>query len=172
MRFCIDTYAIRRFLICAFALSSFSCASVAHGGNHLETVVKNLYAQRGNDVPVQEASISVLGKYFRPDLARALVRDRQCVEASNEICRIDFHVLFDSQDPDFEAPLVIERTSSPDKVLVCFGSTTVDRRCISYLGRRFAGHVRIADVIYASGGSLRAILGLPPVTQSRVRVAP
>ena len=172
MRFSIVTLAIRRFLIYAFALSSLGCASVAHAGNHLEMVVRNLYAQRGNDVPVQEASIAVLEKYFRPDLARALVQDRKCVEASKEICRIDFHVLFDSQDPDFKAPLVIERTLSPGKVRACFGSTTVDRRCISYLGRRFAGQVRVADVIYASGGSLRAILGLPPLEQSRVSVAP
>jgi hypothetical protein len=163
--------AIRRFLICAFLAVSSGCASAAEGGNDLETVVKNLYAQRKNDAPVQEASIAVLEKYFRPELARALVHDRQCAEASKEICRIDFDVLFDSQDPDYEASLAIERTSSSRRVQVCLGSPALDRRCISYLGRSSAGRVRITDIVYASGSSLRAILGLFPLEDAKENTA-
>lgn len=172
MQLSIGMPAIRLFLIVASVLASSSCASAAEGGNDLEMVVKNLYAQRGNDAPVQKASIAVLETYFRPELARALVHDRQCAAASKEICRIDFDVLFDSQDPDYQAPLAIARTSSSRRVQVCFGSTALDRRCISYLGRSSAGRVRIADITYASGSSLRAVLGLSPLEHAREHTKP
>jgi hypothetical protein len=54
--------AIRRFLICAFLAVSSGCASAAEGGNDLETVVKNLYAQRKNDAPVQEFLKNISGQ--------------------------------------------------------------------------------------------------------------
>ncbi|WP_210283284.1 hypothetical protein [Massilia sp. Dwa41.01b] len=134
--------------------------------------MKNLYAEHRNDEPVQKASVAILEKYFRPDLARALVRDRQCAEASKEVCRIDFDVLYDSQDPDYKAPLSIRRTSSSRRVQMCLESTAPERRCISYLGYSSAGRVRVADIIYASGSSLRAILGLSPLEHAGANTAP
>lgn len=69
-------------------------------------------------VPLRFASLSSLRKVFVDDLALAIRKDAECARIERGICLLDFHILFDSQDP-----VARELTVHPQSELrasVCF----------------------------------------------------
>jgi hypothetical protein len=106
---------------------------------------------------VTEQSRAVLGKYFDAPLVALLVKERQCVIKTQEICNLDFDLLYASQDPD-AVDLSIEATAA-NKVIVSFRYPSNEERItIQYLLALARNGPRIADVIYANDTSLRKLL--------------
>ena len=61
-----------------------------------------VFAQNGQENPVLgdplvDQPVSILRKYFDPDLAKLLVKDAQCA-SSGQVCKLDFDPIFASQD--------------------------------------------------------------------------
>jgi hypothetical protein len=99
----------------------------------------------GDDLSHQ--SKSTLEKYFAPALANLLVKDAACQKRFQDICNLDFDLLFDSQDPrvtDLDVS-----TTSPGKVSVVY-KDPVDGKAtrIDFDVARVAGIWKITDVVY------------------------
>jgi hypothetical protein len=99
----------------------------------------------GDDLSHQNKS--TLEKYFAPTLADLLVKDAVCQVRSRGICKLDFDLLFDSQDPrvtDLEVT-----TTSPGRVSVVYKDPVNDKTTrIDFEVARVAGSWRIMDVVY------------------------
>jgi len=117
-------------------------------------------------VPLARASKNELFEIFAPDLALAIWNDSQCAEKRGEICVLDFDVLFDSQDPSAR-DLVIEPGKQAAEAQVCFKDATDARRCLTFNGVTINGKIRIADIRYPGGQSLRQMLRLPAMRAVR-----
>lgn len=102
---------------------------------------------------------SELSKYFATDLAKLIADDAACQTRSRELCRLDFDILFDSQDPR-----VVDLRISPgpsNTVAVTFKDPVTDEATlISYSVVRAGNMWRISDVAYKGAGrkTLRALL--------------
>jgi hypothetical protein len=111
----------------------------------------------GEDIAHQGQA--VLERYFSRELAGQLNQDAECQQRERGICRLDFDILFDSQDPavaDLEVQLLAR-----GKVQVRFanpknGEATV----ILFLAAPTDGQWRITDVLYGARGerSLKRLL--------------
>lgn len=102
---------------------------------------------------------AVLARYFSPDLAKLLIRDAACQAKERGICRLDFDILFDTQDPVVTDLSV--NTLALGKVQIQFKDPTSDEiTTIAFLVEKNAGQWRIADILYGSKGerSLKGIL--------------
>ncbi|WP_342118390.1 DUF3828 domain-containing protein [Pseudoduganella sp. OTU4001] len=146
-----------------FLLTSSGFASAAPAG--AEVVVARLYKDFGwqafaiqNELfenGVAQQGKDVLGRYFDPELARLIRDDAACQSKERGICRLDFDILFDSQDPvvtDLELSLLAAgRVQVRFKNPVSGEATTIEYR----LARG-----RIVDVLYGPQGarSLKRIL--------------
>lgn len=117
-------------------------------------------------VPLAKASRKELSEVFAPDLALAIWNDSRCAEKRGEICVLDFDVLFDSQDPTAR-DLVIEPGKQAAEAQVCFKDAADARRCLTFNGVAINGAIRIADIRYAGGQSLRQMLRLPTLRATR-----
>lgn len=99
----------------------------------------------GDDLSHQNKS--TLEKYFAPALVDLLVKDAVCQVKSQGICKLDFDLLFDSQDPrvtDLEVT-----TTSPGRVSVVYKDPVDDKTTrIDFEVARVAGRWRIMDVVY------------------------
>jgi hypothetical protein len=103
-----------------------------------------------------------LMRYFSPELAELLVKDRACQRKEQGICRLDFDILFDSQDPvvtDLDVKM-----GSAGKVRVSFknlvnGQTTNIQFVVAHSG----GKPKIVDVLYGAKAdrSLKRLLQGP-----------
>jgi hypothetical protein len=99
----------------------------------------------GDDLSHQNKS--TLEKYFAPALADLLVKDAACRKRLQDICNLDFDLLFDSQDPrvtDLDVS-----TTSPGKVSVVY-KDPVDGKAtrIDFDVARVAGSWKITDIVY------------------------
>lgn len=89
----------------------------------------------------------VLARYFSAQLVELLSKDAACQEKQRGICRLDFDILFDSQDPvvtdlDVQVP-------APGKVQVCFKNpVNGETKAIDFMVSQAAGQWRIVDVLY------------------------
>lgn len=106
---------------------------------------------------VTEQSRAVLGKYFDASLVALLLKERRCVTKTQEICNLDFDLLYASQDPD-AADLSI-KAAATNKVVVSFRyPSNGERITIQYLFAPTRNGPRITDVIYPDNTSLRKLL--------------
>jgi hypothetical protein len=117
-------------------------------------------------VPLARASRKELSEVFAADLALAIWNDSQCAEKRGEICVLDFDVLFDSQDPSAR-DLVIEPGKQVAEARVCFKDAADARRCVTFSGASINGAIRITDIRYPGGQSLRQLLRLPAMQTGR-----
>lgn len=102
----------------------------------------------------------VLLRYFTPRVAGALVADAGCTARTHEVCRLDFAPLWDSQDPQAD-DVAIESGPGADRVTVRVRRpATRDPLRMQYRLARVGAGWRIADIVYADGRSLRALLGV------------
>lgn len=100
-----------------------------------------------------------LEKYFSSEIASLIVRDRECAERLHEICRINFSILWDSQDSG-AYDIKIKDGRAPDTVLVSYiyPGTGEEIQLTYWVTREAGGEVKIADIRYRGGSSLRDIL--------------
>lgn len=100
-----------------------------------------------------------LEKYFAPDLARSLADDFACQARTRGVCKLDFDLLFDSQDPRV-SDLDLERVSA-GVVRVRFKDPVTEATTrIEFKLAVVGGKWRIRDVAYATANrsSLKAVL--------------
>jgi len=100
----------------------------------------------------------MLQHYFEPQLAQLFVDDRKCIARTHGICNLDFDPIFDTQDNSGATELTV----SPDvqgKVTVSIayprGREPVT---IIYTVKRTPAGLRIFDIEYPTGPSLRTLL--------------
>lgn len=108
--------------------------------------------------PLVDQPRTVLERYFSKDLAGLILGDRHCRMRTREICKIDFSPLWASQDPGASG-LRVAPGATADLVQVSFtypGDSS--KIAITYQLLHSKSGWRIADVLYAGGGSLRALL--------------
>lgn len=140
------------------AVIFFAAPAVAAPAGAATEVVARLYKDFGwqafatNEVfgeGLEHQGKEALMRYFSPELAELLVKDRACQRREQGICRLDFDILFDSQDPvvtDLDV-----KPGSAGKVRVSFknpvnGQTTN----IEFVVARSAGKLKIVDVLYGA----------------------
>lgn len=88
----------------------------------------------------------VLLRYLTPSLAELLLRDRQCVKTTHDICRLDFAPLWGNQDPIGAGVKVLPGAAS-DTVIVRlrYPSSTTQ---LTYHLKHIAVGWRIRDISY------------------------
>jgi hypothetical protein len=108
------------------------------------------------------ASKTKLENYFAPKLANLLVEDSACAIKNHEICKLDFDLLFDSQDPRV-TDLTVERLA-PGRVQVQFNDPVTDKKTlIEFRLALVSGKWRIIDILYGKHPqeSLTSVLSRP-----------
>lgn len=154
-------------LACLFAVCGV--LSAAPPSDSLEPVVR-LYRDfawtamieepPGGDVFLEQPD-TALRRYLSPELAALLRRDRDCAARTQEVCRLDFDPLWDSQDPAATA-LRIVAGDTPEIVRVSYAYPGSNERVeLRYSVVLVGGQWRIDDIHYANGSSLRKILEQP-----------
>jgi hypothetical protein len=116
-------------------------------------------APRNDSLPFIEQPRPVLERYLEAGLAGLLLADRECVRRTKEICRINSHPLFDSQDPA-ATDLEVGAPDAGNIVRVRFrypgsGARVEIRHVVEFT----ASGWRIRDIRYEEGASLRERLG-------------
>ena len=105
---------------------------------------------------------ATLSQYFDPTLTRLLADDAACQRRKQEICHLDFDILFDSQDPrvtDLTIAVVSHNT-----VEVRYKDPVSDAETlITFTVSKHAQGWRISEVSYAKQGNktLRKLLARP-----------
>jgi hypothetical protein len=121
-------------VVAALLLATLPVVRAANGmradGDAFERLVSTVYqryawvAVFGIDPigaePLANASQDELRSIFAPELANAIWSDAQCSEEQGEICRLDFDILFDAQDPSGASDLEVKFDVASNDVLVCF----------------------------------------------------
>jgi hypothetical protein len=103
----------------------------------------------------------VLAKYLDPELVSLLVKDRMCA-AKAGLCKLDFLPLWDAQDVG-ATELKVLATADPKIVVVQFKYPSAnEQRKLRFEMRQTAAGLRIHDIKYQGGTSLRQILGGKP----------
>lgn len=111
----------------------------------------------GKDLAHQDKS--TLNKYFAPALTGLLLEDAACQARQQGICKVDFDLLFDSQDPrvtDLDIAAV-----GPGRVSVVFKDPVSDEATrLDFEVTKTAGTWRISDIVYKKPGavSLKKVL--------------
>jgi hypothetical protein len=100
----------------------------------------------------------VLLSYLTPELTDLLLKDRECVDRTEEMCKLGFAPLWDSQDPA-GVTVNISPTASKEKVMVQLRYVSAPRTLIYHLMLTTAGW-RIQNISYENDRtSLAKILG-------------
>lgn len=100
-----------------------------------------------------------LARYFDDSLVKLFLNDRACEEKGQGICRLDFDVIWDSQDPAGANAVNVTATKDSNVVAVAFrrgsnGETTKLRYSVV---RTKAGW-RIRNIAYEDRDTLRRLL--------------
>jgi hypothetical protein len=102
---------------------------------------------------------AVLLRYLVPELATLLLKDRECASRSSAICRLDFAPLWDSQDPEVADVSFTLLPRRPKSVVAHLRANGRRATTIVYQMQATKAGWRIADIQFADGRSLRALLG-------------
>lgn len=153
-------------VVCLTAVVTITSSYAAAPPPGADAVVARLYKDfaweaKSNDTEktgLIDQPKSVLSSYFDETMTRLILEDRACSARTNEICRLDFPPIWDSQDPA-AAGLKVSATKDPSIVQVTFrnpvgGEVTT----LSYEMTKTAAGWRIHDIKYKSHQSLLAIL--------------
>jgi hypothetical protein len=162
----------RRWFLLLMALVSLTCVTRA---NDLEprvahvTALYKRYAWElidwdGPTRPLAAQSRRELERWFTLELAYAIAADHRCVELSHEICKLDFAILWGSQDPDVTEVQVRSLDPATVRVLLKASGRSASAPTVHVDARmvRTAQGWRIADLAYSdSGVSLKQLLTAP-----------
>lgn len=168
-------------VVAALLLATLPIVRAANGmradGDAFEKLVSTVYqryawvAVFGIDPvgaePLANASQDELRSIFAPELANAIWSDARCSEERGEICRLDFDILFDSQDPSGASDLKVKFDVASNDVLVCFRFPSGENRCLTFVQECFEGRPKVADIVYPAQYSLRELLGLTRKVRSK-----
>ena len=104
-------------------------------------------------------SASSLSRFFDARLVQMIREDNACQLRTKEICKLDFDILFDSQDPRV-IDLSIAAVSSHVVEVTFKDPVTEEKTQISYTLAKQANGWRITDVVYTKHPqrSLRTLL--------------
>lgn len=152
----VDHWALRLVLPLLFCCPMLASAAPNGGGAE---VVAHLYRDFGwqafairQDLfgeGLEQQHKEVLGRYFNAQLVDLITKDAACQMKEHGICRLDFDILFDSQDPvvtDLEV-----QVPAPGKVQVRFANpVNGETTAIDFMVARTAGQWRIVDVFYGA----------------------
>lgn len=111
----------------------------------------------GKDLASQSAPS--LSRFFDARLVHLLTADTACQIRTRSVCKIDFDILFDSQDPRVVDLRIV--AASANSVDVTFKDPVTEKETrITYSVARQSNGWRIADVLYAKNPqrSLRNVL--------------
>lgn len=110
----------------------------------------------GNGLAAQSAR--ALSQYFEPRLAKMIADDAACQSRTQAFCKLDFDILFDSQDPQV-VDLSIAAGPSNTVDVRFKDPVTADETRITYTVSRQASGWRISNATYVKGSrrSLRSI---------------
>jgi hypothetical protein len=148
-----------------FAAPAVALASPESRGPDPEAIVKNLYkAHDAHKGPFsQTENRGLIDRYFTKELAALIWKD--AVTANGEIGALDFDPLHNSQDPQitaFKIAKVKLRENTKDEAPAALDVTFKDSGKPVTIGFHFEQDPnkawKIADIHYADGRSLRAIL--------------
>lgn len=116
---------------------------------------------RSGEGGLAEQPEAVLQRYFTPHLAALLVRDAACTVRTREICRLDFGLLWGSQDPS-ATDMSIVADQVPGMVTVQYlVPPTRERMALHFRLVQTRAGWRVADIAYPAGPSLAALLARP-----------
>jgi hypothetical protein len=105
---------------------------------------------------------AVLERYFDSNLATLILRDRECVAQTGEICQLDFSPIWASQDPG-ASELNVAAGPSPDVVNVRFRYPGDGKKIeLSYRMVKTRAGWRIADIHNNGDWALLSILSGTP----------
>ena len=105
-----------------------------------------------------EQSRKTLLLYFTDELTSLILKDRQCVIDTHEVCKLDFDPIFASQDPG-AMDLEISPADKSNIVHVQFRyPDNGEKISLSYHVEKTGRGWRIRDIIYTDAGSLRNLL--------------
>ena len=100
----------------------------------------------------------ILQRYFDDALTALILRDRQCVAKTQEVCNLDFAPLWNSQDPA-ATQLKIREGSAANTVVVSYRSPDGNETMtMVYLARKTSRGWRVSDIEYSSGNTLKGLL--------------
>ncbi len=155
--------SMKRLVSIVVLLISSSGSLYSAGQPRIELVVQ-LYKDYAWEAVIDEpntgetlysASEADLGRYFTQELTELIVADREQSERTHEIGRIDFALIWASQDPG-ATMLKIVPSETAGEVIVSFthpGNGT--KIGITYKTTEIdSGECRISDIVYGSGMSL------------------
>lgn len=131
--------------------------------------VRALYARFAAEAVIDDAKPPSLEgaspAVWREHFSRALVelwrRDRACVQRSGEPCRVDFQVIWDSQDP-VGTTVKLRWDESRRRVVATLRGCDREQGLLAYALVRENGRWRIDDIDYGAGReSLKQRLAAP-----------
>lgn len=147
-------------------LSALPCRADSSSGSPAVDLVVEMYRSYAWEAVIHEPQLGgglffepreTLERFLVPELAERVLADRAHSEATGEIGALDFAPLWDSQDP--AASQLAIRPAAADTVTVEFvhpGHS--ERTTLTYRLVQTPEGWRIADIEYAEGRSLRAVL--------------
>ena len=94
----------------------FLPASTTIAGEHSKSLIETVkllykrysYEHKPADTQLKDERLDVLEDFFVRDLAAAIKADSDCADTTGEICKIDFDILFDSQDSEASNVVILE----------------------------------------------------------------
>lgn len=157
-----------RFATLLFAILPGLAAAMPHDAE--VAAVRALYALYATEAVIDDtdsptlatAPRAVLRQHFTDELVRLWLRERDCVQHTKEICRLDFSPLWDSQDP-VGTSVKLGWDAGQSRVVANLRRGDESTRVLTYSLVKDAAGWRIADIGYGAGrSSLQQLLAAPP----------
>ncbi|HEY9109595.1 MAG TPA: hypothetical protein VIN58_23200 [Roseateles sp.] len=153
----------------AIALATWATHAGATPQDEQVAAVRTLYARYAAESVIDDtdsptlatAPRAVLRQHLTEELTRLWLRDRDCVQRTREICRIDFAVIWDSQDPTGTS-VKLAWDPAQGRVAATLRRADGSTRVLAYSLVKGATGWRIADIGFGDGRpSLRQLLMVP-----------
>ena len=161
------TISLLLLIVLSLILPFHAVAADAHVYKKPEDVVAWVYRDFAFDaiMPLYWKNASLIEQpkktlllYFTDNLASLILKDRQCVKRTHEICKLNFDPIFASQDPGVR-DLEIAPADKSNTVHVKFSYPGNGEKInLSYKIEKTGYGWRISDIIYSDGGSLLKLL--------------
>jgi hypothetical protein len=105
-----------------------------------------------------EQAREILLLYFTEEIASLILKDRQCVKETHEICKLDFDPIFASQDPGAMDLQILPADKSNTVRVQFLYPGNGEKISLSYEIEKTNRGWRIRDIIYSNTRSLRKLL--------------
>lgn len=155
------------------ALTTFRLALAAQPApSGAVAIVAKLYRDFAREAVVVEPGQSelellrqpreVLARYFDETLVSLLLKDRACVDATHQICNLDYMPMWAGQDPG-AYELKVSETNDPNRISVSFFyPVSTQKAVLSYRVSKTSAGWRVSDILQDSESSLLTSLSSEP----------